>query len=65
MGSTAPEPLIDVDELSRELSVKRGTLTWWARKGHIPSRKLGPRTRRYYLSEVRKALGLEREGGER
>ena len=50
------EPFVKVKVIARFLGVNPATVYRWAIKGKIPSHELGPRTRRFRLSEVERSI---------
>ena len=51
-------PLITKDELARDLRVSRRTIEAWIAQRRIPFVRLGHRTLRFSLDDVRRALRL-------
>jgi predicted site-specific integrase-resolvase len=47
-----------IDALAGEVEIKPQTLRLWARQGHVPGVKVGPKGWRFRVGEVRRALGL-------
>ncbi len=54
--NTEREPFVKVTVIARFLGVNPATVYRWAIKGKIPSHALGPRTRRFRLSEVERSI---------
>lgn len=50
--SSPGEPFVKVKVVAELLDLDPATVYRWAIKGKIPSHELGPRTRRFRLSEV-------------